>query len=76
VVLVTAADWTRSIAAGLAIAFVFAALFLILRPAQSPEPVFVPRTFSPAPTATPHCIAATIGPAGLHSLPDCKGATP
>jgi hypothetical protein len=57
---VTAADWARSIAAGLAIAFALTALILILRPAQSPAPIFVPRTFSPAPTAAPHCAVATL----------------
>jgi len=73
---VTAADWVRSIAAGLAIAFAVTALILILRPAQSPEPIFVPRTFSPVPAATPHCTAAAAGPAGLRGLPDCKETTP
>lgn len=66
----------RSALAGLAIAFLVTALFLILRPVQSPPAVFVPRTFSPAPTAAPHCTAATAGPAGLHGLPECKGTAP
>jgi len=66
----TAADWARSIAAGLAIAFVLTAVFLILRP-QSPAPVYVPRTFSPAPTATPQCTAATLSSAALHGLSRC-----
>jgi hypothetical protein len=56
---VTAADLARSVAAGLAIAFVLTAVFLILRPVQSPAPVFVPRTFSPAPATAPHCTVAT-----------------
>jgi len=68
---VTAADLARSVAAGLAIAFAITALILILRPAQSPEPVFVPATFSPAPVP-PHCTTATLGPDGLRSLPGCK----
>ena len=61
----TAADLARSVAAGLAIAFALTAVVLILRPAQSPAPVFVPRTFSPATAAAPHCTAA---PAGLAPL--------
>lgn len=60
----TAADWARSIAAGLTIAFLITAGILIFRPVQSPAQVFVPRTFSPAPTA-PHCTAATAGPVPL-----------
>jgi len=69
------ADVARGIAAGLAIAFAVTAVFLILRP-QSPAPVYVPATFSPAPVPSAHCTAATISPAGLHGLPDCKGTTP
>lgn len=65
----TAADWARSIAAGLAFAFALTAVFLILRPAQ--VPVYVPPVFNPASAATPHCTAATTGPAGLRGPERC-----
>jgi hypothetical protein len=66
----TAADLARSVAAGLAIAFALTALILILRPAQSPEPIFVPSVFSPAPVAS-HCAAAALSPPPLHGLARC-----
>jgi hypothetical protein len=60
----------KGVLIGLAVSAAVIAVIFILRPAQSPEPIFVPATFSPAPVP-PHCTTATLG-AGLHGLPRCK----
>ena len=65
----TAADLTRSVLAGLAIAALICGVFYLVRPYYPAPPVFVPAVFTPAPV--PSCTGPAPRAGLLHGRPDC-----